>query len=160
MLLRLRARSDLEDKRSRHIQETEAGHLGVKMGEWGAFFNYHEGRLPPRVGLGRGWGDRGRAGDRGRVRRPRGLLRQKSWKRPWLKMLRTAKPSCGEISRRWWVVVIGDENEVLLHNVDAHNVNVTGRIYVAAHNVSIQNIKVSKCERHITYSVTKHTYVL
>jgi hypothetical protein len=33
---------------------------------------------------------------------------------------------------------------VLLHNVDAHN-------------VSIRNIKVSKRERHITYSVTKHT---
>ncbi len=31
---------------------------------------------------------------------------------------------------------------------------------VAAHNVSIRNIKVSKRERHITYSVTKHTYVL
>ena len=31
---------------------------------------------------------------------------------------------------------------------------------VAAHNVSIQNIKMSKRERHITYSVTKHTYVL
>jgi hypothetical protein len=31
---------------------------------------------------------------------------------------------------------------------------------VAAHNVSIQNLKVSKCESHITYSVTKHTYVL
>jgi hypothetical protein len=26
---------------------------------------------------------------------------------------------------------------------------------VAAHNVSIRNVKVSKCERHITYSVTK-----
>jgi hypothetical protein len=22
-----------------------------------------------------------------------------------------AKPSCGEISRRWWVVMIGDEND-------------------------------------------------
>jgi hypothetical protein len=34
-------------------------------------------------------------------------------------------------------------------------------VYVlAAHNVSIQNIKVSKCECHITYSVTKHKYVL
>jgi hypothetical protein len=31
---------------------------------------------------------------------------------------------------------------------------------VAAHNVNIQNIKVSKRERHITYSVTKHTYIL
>ncbi len=31
---------------------------------------------------------------------------------------------------------------------------------VTAHNVSIQNIKVSKHERHIMYSVTKHTYVL
>ncbi len=30
---------------------------------------------------------------------------------------------------------------------------------VAAHNVSIRNIKVSKRERHITYTVTKHTYV-
>jgi hypothetical protein len=30
---------------------------------------------------------------------------------------------------------------------------------VAAHNVSILNIKVSKRERHIMYSVTKHTYV-
>jgi hypothetical protein len=29
----------------------------------------------------------------------------------------------------------------------------------AAHKVSIRNIKVSKRERHITYSVTKHTYV-
>ncbi len=28
---------------------------------------------------------------------------------------------------------------------------------VAAHNVSIRNVKVSKCERHIMYSVTKHT---
>ena len=28
---------------------------------------------------------------------------------------------------------------------------------VAAHNVSIRNIKVSKRERHITYSVTKRT---
>jgi hypothetical protein len=27
----------------------------------------------------------------------------------------------------------------------------------AAHNVSIQNVKVSKRERHITYSVTKNT---
>jgi hypothetical protein len=26
---------------------------------------------------------------------------------------------------------------------------------VAAHNVSIQNVKVSKCERHITCSITK-----
>jgi hypothetical protein len=31
---------------------------------------------------------------------------------------------------------------------------------VTAHNVSIQNIKVSKRERHIKYRVTKHTYVL
>jgi hypothetical protein len=31
---------------------------------------------------------------------------------------------------------------------------------VAAHNVSIQNIKVSKRERHITYSVTKHAFGL
>jgi hypothetical protein len=31
---------------------------------------------------------------------------------------------------------------------------------VAAYNVSIQNIKVSKRERYITYGVTKHTYVL
>jgi hypothetical protein len=30
---------------------------------------------------------------------------------------------------------------------------------VAAQNVSIRNIKVSKRERHITYSVTKQTYV-
>ncbi len=30
---------------------------------------------------------------------------------------------------------------------------------VAAHNVSIQNIKVSKRECHITYRVTKHTYI-
>jgi hypothetical protein len=30
---------------------------------------------------------------------------------------------------------------------------------VAAHNVRIRNRKVSKRERHITYSVTKHTYV-
>jgi hypothetical protein len=57
---------------------------------------------------------------------------------------------------------------VLLHNADAHNVNVTEReryrtcmlLNVAAHNVSKQNIKVSKRECHITYSVTKHTYVL
>jgi hypothetical protein len=28
---------------------------------------------------------------------------------------------------------------------------------VAAHNVSIRNVKVSKRERHITYSVTKRT---
>jgi len=28
---------------------------------------------------------------------------------------------------------------------------------VAAHNVSIRNVKVSKRERHIMYSVTKHT---
>jgi hypothetical protein len=31
---------------------------------------------------------------------------------------------------------------------------------VAAHSVSILNIKVSKGEHHIMYSVTKHTYVL
>jgi hypothetical protein len=31
---------------------------------------------------------------------------------------------------------------------------------VAEHNVSIQDIKVSKSESHITYSVTKHTYGL
>jgi hypothetical protein len=30
---------------------------------------------------------------------------------------------------------------------------------VAAYNVSIPNIKVSKHERHITYSVTKHAYI-
>jgi hypothetical protein len=30
----------------------------------------------------------------------------------------------------------------------------------AAHNVNIRNIKVSKLESHITYSVTKHKYVL
>jgi hypothetical protein len=29
---------------------------------------------------------------------------------------------------------------------------------VAAHNVSIRNIEVSKGERHIMFSVTKHTY--
>jgi hypothetical protein len=28
---------------------------------------------------------------------------------------------------------------------------------IAAHNVSIKNVKVSKRERHITYSVTKRT---
>jgi hypothetical protein len=28
---------------------------------------------------------------------------------------------------------------------------------IAAHNLRIQNVKVSKCERHIMYSVTKHT---
>jgi hypothetical protein len=28
---------------------------------------------------------------------------------------------------------------------------------VAAHNINIQNVKVSKRERHITYSVTKRT---
>jgi hypothetical protein len=28
---------------------------------------------------------------------------------------------------------------------------------VAAHNVSVPNVKVSKRERHITYSVTKST---
>jgi hypothetical protein len=28
---------------------------------------------------------------------------------------------------------------------------------VAAHNVSIRNVKVSKCERHLTYTVTKYT---
>jgi hypothetical protein len=51
---------------------------------------------------------------------------------------------------------------VMLHNVDAHNVNVTGRVLLneAAHNVNIRNIKVSKLESHITYSVTKHKYVL
>ncbi len=32
-------------------------------------------------------------------------------------------------------------------------------IMYIAHNVSIRNIKVSKRERHITYSITKHTYV-
>jgi hypothetical protein len=30
---------------------------------------------------------------------------------------------------------------------------------VAAQNVSIQNVKVSKCESRITYSVTKRSYV-
>jgi hypothetical protein len=30
---------------------------------------------------------------------------------------------------------------------------------VAAHNVSIRNVKVSKQERHITYSVTKHCLI-
>jgi hypothetical protein len=54
------------------------------------------------------------------------------------------------------------ERRVLLHNVDEHKVNVTGRVcyLTAAHNVSIQNIEVSKCEHHLTYSVTKHTFVL
>jgi hypothetical protein len=28
---------------------------------------------------------------------------------------------------------------------------------VAAHNESLQNVKVSKCERHIMYSVTERT---
>jgi hypothetical protein len=31
---------------------------------------------------------------------------------------------------------------------------------VAAHNMSIGNIKVSQRERHITYNITKHTNVL
>jgi hypothetical protein len=48
---------------------------------------------------------------------------------------------------------------VLLHNLAAHNINVTGSVcyltYIAAHNVSIQNVKVSKRYRHITYSITK-----
>ncbi len=34
------------------------------------------------------------------------------------------------------------------------------RMCMYAHNVSKRNIKVSKRERHITYSVTKHTSVL
>ncbi len=41
---RLQVRSDLEDKRSRDIHETEGGHPGAKEPS----FNYHEGRLPPR----------------------------------------------------------------------------------------------------------------
>jgi hypothetical protein len=57
----------------------------------------------------------------------------------------------------------GGQGRVLLHNVDAHNIKryrTCMLLNVAAHNVSIRKIKVSKRERHITHSVTKHTFVL
>jgi hypothetical protein len=44
--------------------------------------------------------------------------------------------------------------------VSQHKRCRTCKLLNAAHNVSILNIKVSKRKRHITYSVTKHTYVV
>ncbi len=49
---------------------------------------------------------------------------------------------------------------VLPHNIDVKRYRMSMLLNGDAHNVSIPNIKVSKRERHITYRVTKHTYVL
>jgi hypothetical protein len=48
---------------------------------------------------------------------------------------------------------------VLLHNVAAQRklYKMCMLLNVGAHKVSIRNVKVSKCELHIMYSVTKRT---
>ena len=72
-------------------------------------------------------------------------------------------PSHEFLQQAYYVQILYDEEtvySVLPHNIDVKRYRMCMLLNGDAHNVSIRNIKVSKHERHITYSVTKYTYVL